>query len=131
VSSMRGSLSFLNVFGENLVVVGSELLGLLETLNLSLLGELLSSESFLSDESLNLGALIECLITLLDFTTNNVLSHIVLFAESKYFTNCAGSLRSLSAWLGISGNSINISITLLDDAESDNSEIRSTNAATD
>ena len=118
---MRGGLSLLDDLGEDLVVICSELLGLLEALNLCSLNELLSSKSLLGNESLDLGALIESLVTLLNFAANNVLSHVILFAESEDLADVAGSLGSKSAGLVVSGNTLDISITLLDNLESDHS----------
>ncbi len=118
---MSGGLSLLDDLREDLVVIGSELLGLLEALNLCSLNELLSSKSLLGNESLNLGALVESLVTLLDLAANNVLSHVVLLAESEDLADIASSLGSESARLVVSGNSLDISITLLDDLESDHS----------
>jgi hypothetical protein len=71
------SLLLLDVLGENLVVLGSVFSLLLEAFDLASLGENLSSESLLGNESLDLGRLVEGLITLLDFTSNNVLSNVV------------------------------------------------------
>ena len=108
-------LPFLDVLGEDLIVVGSDFLGLLEALNLGLLGKSLSSESLLGDESLDLGALVESLVTLLDLAANNVLSHIVLLSECEDLADVAGSLGAESAGLVVSGNSLDVSITLLSD----------------
>lgn len=131
MGSLGSNLPFLDVLGEDLVVIGSELLGLLEALNLGLLSELLSSESLLGDESLDLGALVEGLVLLLDFAADNVLSHVVVLAESEHLADVAGSLGTESAGLVVSGHTFNISITLLDDLESDDSQIRAADATAD
>ena len=131
MGSVGNCLSFLDVLGEDLVVIGSELLGLLEALNLSLLGELLSSESLLGDESLDLGALVEGLVALLDFAADNVLSHVVVLAESEHLADVAGSLGSESAGLVVGGHTFDISVTLLDDLEGDDSQIRAADATAD
>jgi hypothetical protein len=128
---MRSNLLLLNVLGENLVIVSSELLRFLETLNFSLLGELLSSKSLLCYESLNLGALVECLVSLFDLSANNILSDIVLFTEGKDFANVAGSLGPKSTSLGIGGNTFYITITLLNDLKSNDSQIRAADASAD
>ncbi len=131
MSSVGSSLPFLDVLREDLVVIGSKLLGLLEARNLGLLGKLLSSESLLSNESLDLRALVEGLVTLLNFAADDVLSDIILLAESEDLTDSAGSLGSLSAGLGVSGNAIDVSITLLDDGESNDGKIGTADATTD
>jgi len=131
MGSGGSGLPFLDVLGEDLVVIGSELLGLLEALNLGLLSELLSSESLLGYESLDLGALVEGLVALLDFAADNVLSHVVVLAESEHLADVAGSLGTESAGLVVSGHTFNISITLLDDLESDDSQIGAADATAD
>ena len=124
-------LSFLYVLGEDLVVLGSKLLGLLVAVSLGLLGKLLSSESLLGDESLDLGALVESLISFLDFTADNVLSHVVSLAESENLSDVASSLGSESAGLVVSGHTFDVGITLLDDLEGDDSQIGAADATTD
>ena len=47
--------SFLDVFGEDLVILGLVFLSFLESVKLVSLEELLSSDSLFSDKSLNLG----------------------------------------------------------------------------
>ena len=131
MSSVRSGLSLLDVLGEDLIVVGSELLGLLEALNLGLLGELLSSESLLGNESLNLGALVEGLVLLLDLATHNVLSHVVLLAESEDLTDVGSSLGAEAAGLVVGGNTLDVSITLLNDLEGDDGQIGTADAAAD
>ena len=127
---MGGSLSLLDVLGEDFIVVSSESLRLLKALNLSLLLELLSSESLLSHQSLDLGALVECLVTLLYLTADNVLSNIVLLAESEDLADVAGSLGTKAARLIVVGNTVNISVTLLDDLEGNNGQIGTADATT-
>ena len=131
MGSVRSSLSLLDVLGENLVVIGSKLLGLLEALDLSLLGELLSSKSLLGNESLDLRALVESLVTLLDLTAHNVLSHVVLLAESEHLADVAGSLGAESSGLVVGGDTLDVSITLLDDLKGDDSKIGAADAAAD
>ncbi len=128
---MSGGLSFLDVLGEDLVVLGSELLGFLEALKLGLLIKLLSSESLLGDESLDLGALVESLVALLDFTADNILSDIVLFAESEDLSDVGSSLGAESTGLDVGSHTFDISITLLHDLESDDGQIGTADAATD
>ena len=128
---MSSSLSFLDVLGKDLVVIGSELLGLLEAVDLCLLGELLSSESLFGNESLDLGALVESLVTLLDLAANNVLSDVVLLAEGEDLADVAGSLGAESAGLVVSGNTLDVSITLLHDLEGNNSQIGAADASAD
>ena len=128
---MSSDLSLLDVLGEDLIVIGSELLGLLESLDLGLLGELLSSESLLGHESLDLGALVESLVTLLDLAADNILSDIILLAESEHLADVAGSLGTESAGLGIGCHTLDVSVTLLHDLKGDHGKIGATDAAAD
>jgi len=125
------SLSLLDVLGEDFVVLGLELLRLLEAVDLCALEECLSSESLLGDESLDLGGLVESLVTLLDFSSHNVLSHVVGLSKSEHLSDVAGSLGSESAGLGVSGNTVDFGLTLFDDLEGDNGEIGTADAAAD
>ena len=128
---MVHGLLLLDVLGEDLIVLGLEFLGLLESLDLGDLEELLSSESLLGDESLDLSGLVEGLVALLDFSSHNVLSHVVGLSESEHLSDVAGSLGTTSAGLGVGGNAIDFSLTLLDDLESNNGKIGTADAATD
>lgn len=125
------ALSFLDVLGENLLVLSSELLGLLVAVELFSLEEGLSSESLLGDESLDVGGLVESLVTLLDLTAHNVLSHVVLLTEGEDLSDVASSLGAESAGLVVSGDTFDLSISLLDDSEGDDSKIRAADAAAD
>lgn len=125
------SLLLLDVLGENLVVLGSVFSLLLEAFNLASLGENLSSESLLSNESLDLGRLEEGLVTLLDFTSNNVLSNVVLLSKSEDLSDGGSSLGSKSSGLNVVGNSIDVLLSLLDDSEGDNSKVGAADATSD
>lgn len=128
---MVHGLSLLDVLGKNLVVLGLEFLGLLEAVDLCALDELLSSQPLLGDESLDVGGLVESLVTLLDFSSHNVLSHVVGLPESEHLSDVAGSLGSESAGLGVGGDSVDFGLTLLDDLEGNNCKIGTADAAAD
>ena len=124
-------LSFLDVLGEDLVVLGFEILGLLVVGKLGLLEESLSSESLLGDESLNLGGLVESLVALLDLTANDVLSDVVLLAEGEYLSDVGGSLGAESAGLVVGSDSVDLSVSLLHDLEGDDGQVGTADAAAD
>ena len=68
--------------------------------------ENLSSDSFFCNKSLNLGGFVESLISFFQFSSDNVLSYIVLFSQSKSCSDVIGSLWSESSWsLSISESS--------------------------
>jgi hypothetical protein len=73
----------LDVFGEDLVVLDLIFLCLLEAGEFVSLFDFLSSDSLLSNESLDLGGLEESLISLLDFSSDDVLSDIISLSESE------------------------------------------------
>jgi hypothetical protein len=73
----------LDVFGEDLVVLDLVFLCLLEASEFVSLVDLLSSDSLLSNESLDLGGLEESLISLLDFSSDDVLSNIISLSEGE------------------------------------------------
>jgi hypothetical protein len=129
--SVMMSLSFLDVLGENLIVLGLLLLGLLEFVELLLLDESLSSESLLGHESLDLGGFVESLVTLLNFSSHDVLSNIVLLSEVEDFSNVVGSLGAESSWLVTISNTFDLLVTLLDDSEGNDGKIWATDAASD
>ena len=136
---MRG-LSFLDVLRHELLVLLLLLLGGLKGIRLSSLEDSLSADALLSDESLNLGSLVVnsvFLLTrlvgalLLDLTANDVVSHIVLFLVKV--EECADSVSSLlteAVWSISVGDLCDLFLTLFDDSQLDDSEVRSTDAST-
>ena len=125
------ALSFLDVLGEDLLVLSFELLGFLVAVELFSLEEGLSSESLLGNESLDVGGLVESLVTLLDLAAHNVLSHVVLLAEGEHLSDVAGSLGAESAGLVVSGDTFDLSISLLENSEGDHGKIGAADAAAD
>ena len=126
-----GSLLFLEIFREELLVSHRCFSRGLPGVDLSRLVESLTSVSLLSNKSLDLGGFVESLITKFNFSTDNVFGNIILLSESESLSNLANSLGTKSSGsLGI-GKSGNVSITLLENLECNDTEIRSTDAASD
>lgn len=125
------SLLLLEVLGEELLVVDVSLSAGLVVLNLVSLVDSLSSESLLSDKSLDLGGLEEGLVALLDFSPDNVLPDVVFLLEEESFSNVVGSLGSESSWSGGISESGDFLLSLLDDLEGNDSEVWSANATSD
>ena len=124
-------LLLLEVLGEELLVSHVRLAGLLPGGDLALLVVGLAAESLLSDESLDLGGLVEGLVTLLDLSADNVLGHIVLLAESEGLTDGASSLGTESSGsLNISEAS-NFAGALLENLEGDDAQVGTADAAAD
>lgn len=130
-SAVSVSLSLLDVLGEDLVVLGLVVLGLLVSGELGSLVNDLSSDSLFSNESLDLGGFVESLVTLLDFSSDYVLSHIVLLSQDEGLSDGRGSLGAESSGLVAIGNTFDFSITLLNDSEGDNGKIGTADAASD
>ena len=139
LSSLRG-LSFLDVLRHELLVLLLLLLGGLKGIRLSSLEDSFSADALLSDESLNLGSLVVnsvFLLTrlvgalLLDLTANDVVSHIVLFlVKVEESADSVSSLLTEAVWSISVGDLCNLFLTLFDDSQLDDSEVRSTDAST-
>ena len=123
------SLSLLDVLGEDLVVLGLVVLGLLEAGGLLSLFEGLSPESLFGDESLDLGGLVEGLVALLDFSPDYVLPHIVLLSEGEGLSDGGGSLGAEASGLVAVGHAFDFGVSLLGDAQGDDGEVGATDAA--
>jgi hypothetical protein len=123
------SLLFLDVLRNNLLEGSNLLLGSLPVVDLCLLGSDLSLSSGVSNESLDLWRFVEGLVTSLDFSSDNVLGHIVLLSEHKGLSNVGSSLWAESSWLFSVGKASNLLISLLDDLESNDSKVWSANAS--
>ena len=111
------------------------LLRLEPSVSLLLLVDSLSSDSLLSDKSLDLWSFIEDLVIfalnlLGDGSSDNVLGDIVLsLSEDESLSDVLGSLWSESSWsVGVSESS-DLSLTLYEDLEGDDGKIRSADAS--
>lgn len=110
------------------------LLRLEPSVSLLLLVDSLSSDSLLSDKSLDLWSFVEDLIffalnLLGDLSSDNVLGDIILsLSENESLSDVLGSLWSESSWsVGISESS-NFSLTLDEDLEGNDGKIWSADA---
>lgn len=107
------------------------LLGSLDSGDLVSLDDVLSAESLLSHHALDFGGLVEGLVTLLDFTVNDIAFDIVLLFEVEVLDDSVLSLLSESVGVLNIGESGNFLFTLGDDSEGDNGKIGTGNATTD
>lgn len=124
-----GSLLLLEVLGEELLVSDVSLLGGLPGVNLALLEESLSSDSLLGDESLDLGGLVESLVTLLDLSADDELGNIVDLSQSIGLSDLTGSLGAESSRLIRVSETSNFAGTLLEDLKGDDAKIGTADAA--
>jgi len=126
-----GSL-LLSVFFEDLVVISNGSSGSFPSGLLVSLVDSLSSESSISDQSLDLGGLIsDGLAFLFDLSSDDESSDIIILGQSEKFSDSGGSLGSESLGeLGISETSNGL-FTDLDDSEGNDGKIRTDDATSD
>jgi hypothetical protein len=133
--SLIGGLLLLEVLGEELLISDMSLLRLEPSVLLGSLHDGLSSDSLLSDESLDLWGLVEDLIVLTlnldgDGSSDNVLGDIILsLSEDESFSDVLSSLWSESSWSVGIGKSSNFTFTLDKDFEGNDGKIWSTDAS--
>ena len=105
------------------------LLVLLPVINLGFLADNLSSESLFGNESLDLWCLVEGLVSLLDFSSNNIFGNIILLSESECCSNVSNSLWSESSWSLSVGKTLVLVFSLNENSKANNSKIWSTDAS--
>lgn len=132
-SGLAGSfllgLLLLSVLREELLVFSNVLLGEFPSVLAGLLNNSLSAESLLGDNSLDLGGLVEGLVTSLDLSSDDILADIVLLVEGKGRDDVVSSLGSTHVGLVDVGKAIDLLLALLHDLEEDSANIGSDNAA--
>ena len=122
----------LSVFFEDLLVVSLGLSGSFPSGLLVSLVNSLSSESVVSDESLDLGGLSsDGLAFLFDLSSDNKSSNVIILGQGEELSDLSGSLGSESLGDLVVGQTFDIGFTLLLDGDSDDTEIRSDDAASD
>lgn len=125
-------LLLLDVLREELLVlfVGlSSALGLSQTTSLH---QVLAAEAGLSDEALDLRALVEGLVATLDFAADNVATHIVLLlVETEGLHDAHAGLGALAVGALDVGAASDVLLALLHDAEEDGGEVGVDDAAAD
>lgn len=131
VSVVGVGLLLLEELGEDLVVLGFLLLGLLVPVELDSLEHLLPPDALLGDQSLDLGRLVERLVTLLDLSAHDILSNVVLLPEGEDLPYGRGAFGAKSPGLVSVGDALDLLITFLDDSQGDNCQVRSADAAPD
>merc|ERR1712216_27525 len=122
-------LLLLKVLGEELLIGDVSFLGSLPSTDLTSLVDSLSSDSLLSDESLDLGRLVEGLVTLLEFSADDVVGEVILASESILLSDLASSLWAESSFTLLVGKAGNFTGTLLENLKGDDTKVWSTDAA--
>ena len=126
-----GGLLLLDVLGEELLVLGSVLLGRLEAVELLALEDLLAAEALLGDQALDLGGLVVGLVTTLDLTASDVLADIVSLAEAEHLGDVSPPLLEEAGADVLVSAASDFLLTLLDDLEGDDGEVSASDATTD
>jgi len=122
----------LSVFFEDLVVVSLGLFGSFPSFLLVSSVDSLSSQSSVSDQSLDLGGLSSDLLAFLfDLSSDNESSDIIVFSQSEELSDLGGSLGAESLGLLVVSQTFNIGFTFLDDGDGNNRKIGTDDAASD
>jgi len=117
---------------EDLGIIVGCILGSFRTAALECDPVTLVLETLRGDETLNLGRLgvwLRALLLGLDFTTDNELADIILLAEIKEAADLGGPLWTKTLWMDTVSKAGELAVTLLDDAESNDSEVHADDAA--
>ena len=126
------SLLLLDVLGEELLVL---LVGLSRALGLGIpvaLHNVLAAETGIGDEALDLGGLVEGLVTTLDLTAHYVAAHIVLLlVEAEGLHDAHAGLGALAVGALNVGDAIDVLLALLDHAEEESGDVGVHDAAAD
>lgn len=133
VSSLLG-LRIVNTLGKDGSVLGSSILGLLSISALQRNTMTLVLQTLRSNQSLNLWCLGVWLLTLalwLNFTTDDKLADIVFLGEAEELADLGSTLGTETLWVNNVGDAGDLSVTLLDDRESQYGQIHRDDAATD
>ena len=130
--SMPGSLLLLDELGEDLLVLLVGSLGVSPAGLGVLLNDVLAAKASLRDHALDLGALVDGLVTSLDLTLDNVTRDIILLSvKSEGLDDVTTALGTETVGAVNIGDTVDVLLTLLDNTEEDSSQVRADNAATD
>jgi len=122
----------LSVFFEDLLVVSLGLSGSFPSGLLVSLVNSLSSESGISDQSLDLGGLgSDGLAFLFDLSSDDESSNVVVLGQSEKLSDLGGSLGAESLGQLVVSQTFNIGFTLLDDGDGNDGKIGTDDAASD
>ena len=124
-------LLLLDELRKELLVLGLVVLGKLVAVELDLLDHLLSADALVGDQALDLGALVEGLVTLLHLSADNVFADIVGLSEREHLADGGSSLWSKASRSFAISDSRDVSVSLLGDRERDDGKIGAGDASTD
>ena len=121
----------MQTLGQQLSVLGGSVSLLLGVVHLLGLQGSLSLQSLRGNQSLDLRGLGESLTVLLNGSSHNVVSHVVLLGQTEKLSDVVGTLRAQSLWGGDVSQALNVRLTLLDDSKGNHRHVLVDNAASD
>lgn len=125
------SLTLVQTLSQQLSVLRSSVSLLSSVVDLLGLQSSLSLQSLRSDQSLDLWSLGEGLTVLLNGTSDNVVSNVIVLGQTEELSDVVGSLRTQSLWGGDIGQTLNVRLTLLDDSKSNDRQVLVDDTASD
>jgi len=128
-----GRLSFGDALVEELSILVGSILGSFRMTALERDPVTLVLETLRGDQTLDLGSLCVYFLALalgLDFTTNDELANIIFLAETEEAAELGSTLGAEALGVDGVGDTGDVIVALLDDAESENREIHGNDAAT-
>lgn len=117
------SLTLVQTLSQQLGVLSSSISLLLSVVDLLGLQSSLSLQSLRGDQSLDLWSLGVSLTVLLNGSSHNEVSDIILLGQTEELSDVVGSLWTQSLWGGDIGQTLNVVVTLLDNSQSKNRQV--------
>lgn len=127
-------LGLRDTLGEDSSVFVGSFLGTLRVTTLECESMTLVLETLWGDQTLDLWCLGVDLLALtlwLNLTTDNEFTDIILLGEPKELSNLGGTLGTQSLWVDNVGDTWNVALSLLNNAQGENGQIHSDDASTD
>lgn len=129
-----GVLGLRDTLGEDSSILAGSILGTLSVTTLECESMTLVLETLRGDQTLDLWCLGVDLLALtlwLNLTTDNEFTDIILLGEPKELSNLGGTLGAQSLWVDNVGDTWDVALSLLDNAQSENGQIHGDDASTD
>mgnify|MGYP006080583579 CR=1 FL=1 len=128
-SSGLGSLLLLGVLGKELLVAFRGLLGVGPACAGISLDNVLATEALLGDHTLDLGSLVDSLVSALDFASDNVSGDIVLlFVETESLDDVTATLGAETVSTVDVSDTFDVLLALLDNSKEDSGNVGADNA---
>jgi hypothetical protein len=125
------SLTLVQTLSQQLGVLSSSISLGLSVLNLQGLQVSLSLQNLWSDQSLDLWSLGVLLLTLDNLSSDDVLSNVILLGQTEELSDVVSSLWTQSLWNLDIGQTLELTVTLLDDNKGQDGKIWTNNGTSD